>query len=123
MYSFPSTSHKRAPAPRSTKNGSPPTARNARTGELTPPGKSSSARANRSEDPGFIGLAGGSRAEVAELQLEAEILLLQHRDDCLKLVDGGRLYPNLVVLNLRLHLLEAPILDRLDDLLRLLGRD
>src|SRR2546430_17300373 len=38
MYSFPSTSQIFAPAARSTKKGSPPTLRNARTGELTPPG-------------------------------------------------------------------------------------
>src|SRR4051812_48151574 len=35
----------RAPRPRDTTNGSPPTPPNARTGELTPPGKSSRARA------------------------------------------------------------------------------
>src|SRR5208283_6249624 len=38
MYSFPSTSQMCAPLARFTKNGCPPTARNARTGELTPPG-------------------------------------------------------------------------------------
>src|SRR5271169_6251489 len=38
MYSLPSTSRRCAPAARLTKNGWPPTARNARTGELTPPG-------------------------------------------------------------------------------------
>src|SRR5437016_13751077 len=38
MYSFPSTSQILAPAARATKKGSPPTFRNARTGELTPPG-------------------------------------------------------------------------------------
>src|SRR5258708_108667 len=45
MYSLPSTSQMRAPSPRSTTNGSPPTPWKARTGELTPPGKSSRARA------------------------------------------------------------------------------
>src|SRR6266403_1518094 len=38
MYSFPSTSQILEPAARSTKNGSPPTLRNARTGELMPLG-------------------------------------------------------------------------------------
>src|SRR5690348_16177024 len=38
MYSRPSASQIRLPSPRSTKGGVPPTARNARTGELTPPG-------------------------------------------------------------------------------------
>src|SRR3984893_1928690 len=38
MYSFPSTSQIFAPSARSTKNGSPPTLRKARTGGLTPPG-------------------------------------------------------------------------------------
>src|SRR4051812_39696356 len=45
MYSLPSTSQIRAPSPRAATTGSPPTARNARTGELTPPGNSSRARA------------------------------------------------------------------------------
>src|SRR5215213_2785372 len=40
----------RAPSPRATTNGSPPTPPNARTGELTPPGKSSRARAMSSAD-------------------------------------------------------------------------
>ena len=44
-YRFPSTSSRYAPSPRATKNGSSrPTAFIARTGELTPPGMSSSAR-------------------------------------------------------------------------------
>src|SRR5215208_3552514 len=46
MSSCPSTSHTRAPAPRAMNRGAPPTARNARTGELTPPGITSRARAN-----------------------------------------------------------------------------
>src|SRR4051794_14349393 len=45
MYSFPSTSQIRAPSPRAATTGSPPTERNARTGEFTPPGNSSRARA------------------------------------------------------------------------------
>ena len=42
--SLPSTSQTRAPLPRSTKKGMPPTERNARTGELTPPGMTFRAR-------------------------------------------------------------------------------
>src|SRR5947209_3993079 len=38
MYSLPSTSQIRAPSARSTKNGSRPNPRKARTGEFTPPG-------------------------------------------------------------------------------------
>ena len=45
MYELPSTSQIREPSPRSTTNGSPPTPPKARTGELTPPGNSSRARA------------------------------------------------------------------------------
>src|SRR5712692_5504852 len=37
MYSFPSASIRRAPSARSMTSGSPPTARNARTGLFTPP--------------------------------------------------------------------------------------
>src|SRR5215211_8197375 len=44
MYRRPSVSTRYAPSPRATKNGSPPTAPNARTGELTPPGMRASAR-------------------------------------------------------------------------------
>src|SRR5688572_1214777 len=47
-YSLPSTSVMRAPCARSTKKGSAPTFRNARTGEFTPPGSSVRARPNRS---------------------------------------------------------------------------
>src|SRR5205814_2144378 len=49
MYSAPSASQRRAPRPRVKKTGSPPTARNARTGELTPPGMLRLARSNSSE--------------------------------------------------------------------------
>src|SRR5688572_10716913 len=48
MYSRPSTSQTRAPRARSMKRGKPPTARNARTGEFTPPGIRRTARANSS---------------------------------------------------------------------------
>src|SRR5580692_7505437 len=40
----------RDPSPRAMKGGVPPTLRNARTGELTPPGISFWARANRSSE-------------------------------------------------------------------------
>src|SRR5579862_1563220 len=50
MYSFPSTSHTRAPFALFTKNGWPPTARNARTGEFTPPGMYFSASAKSFSD-------------------------------------------------------------------------
>src|SRR5439155_16701355 len=50
MYWLPSTSHTRAPLAFSTKNGCPPTARNARTGELTPPGMYFNASANKAAD-------------------------------------------------------------------------
>ena len=53
MYSFPSTSQIRAPSERATKNGSPPTLRNARTGELTPPGMRSCERVKSSDDREF----------------------------------------------------------------------
>src|SRR5215216_3889081 len=50
MYSLPSASQIRAPSPRAATIGSPPTPRNARTGEFTPPGNSSRARAITSAD-------------------------------------------------------------------------
>src|SRR5437773_1473088 len=50
MYSLPSTSHTCAPLAFWTKNGCPPTARNARTGELTPPGMYCNASANNASD-------------------------------------------------------------------------
>src|SRR5581483_2063803 len=53
MYSFPSTSQMRAPFARSTKNGSPPTLRNARTGEFTPPGIIFCAAAKSSDEREF----------------------------------------------------------------------
>src|SRR2546425_5105636 len=50
-YERPSTSQMRAPSPRATKNGSPPTPLNARTGLFTPPGMSRIAASNkRSEE-------------------------------------------------------------------------
>src|ERR1700733_558826 len=50
MYSRPSTSKTCAPSALSTKMGWPPTARKARTGELTPPGMYRSASANSCSD-------------------------------------------------------------------------
>src|SRR3982075_1166015 len=50
MYSLPSASQIRAPSPLAATTGSPPTPRKARTGEFTPPGKSSRARAIISAD-------------------------------------------------------------------------
>src|SRR5213080_4423916 len=50
MYSFPSTSQILVPSARATTNGSPPTLRNARTGELTPPGMRFCAREKNSEE-------------------------------------------------------------------------
>src|SRR4029077_15768804 len=47
MYSRPFASQSRLPAPRSMKGGVPPTARNARTGELTTPGMIFCERSNR----------------------------------------------------------------------------
>src|ERR1035441_1725616 len=50
MYSLPSTSNRCEPSPRAMKMGCPPTLRNARTGEFTPPGITSTARRNSSSD-------------------------------------------------------------------------
>src|SRR5256885_6915239 len=50
MYPLPSTSHTCAPLALLTKNGCPPTARNARTGEFTPPGMYFNASANKVSD-------------------------------------------------------------------------
>src|SRR5215471_6820791 len=53
MYELPSASHMRAPSPRTMNGGSPPTARNARTGEFTPPGMAASARLCNARDLGL----------------------------------------------------------------------
>src|SRR5216684_5972360 len=55
MYSFSSTSQIFEPSARATKNGSPSTLRNARTGEFTPPGISFCATRNNSEEREFKG--------------------------------------------------------------------
>src|SRR5439155_13331804 len=63
MYVRPSTSVRRAPAARATKKGVPPTARNARTGEFTPPGSTAFARSKSSCER----LTSGERPEVVVL--------------------------------------------------------
>src|ERR1039458_8477367 len=50
MYRLPSASHTCAPRPRTRNGGVPPTERKARTGELTPPGMSRSARVCNARD-------------------------------------------------------------------------
>src|SRR2546430_6765995 len=50
MYSLPLASQIRDPCPRAATIGSPPTPPNARTGEFTPPGNNSRARAITSAD-------------------------------------------------------------------------
>src|SRR5215471_20900706 len=52
MYERPSTSTTRAPSARATKNGVPPTARNARTGLFTPAGITRCAASNSAADVG-----------------------------------------------------------------------
>ena len=51
-YSRPSTSVRYGPRPLAMKRGVPPTARKARTGELTPPGVTARARSRRAADAG-----------------------------------------------------------------------
>src|SRR5260221_2615272 len=55
MYSRPSSSTRREPRASRKKTGVPPTARNARTGEFTPPGISSHDRSNSSRLGSYIG--------------------------------------------------------------------
>src|SRR5437016_3872584 len=63
MYSFPSTSQILPPAARSTKKGSPPTLRSARTGELTPPGTHLCASAKSLDEREVIGTQKTSNAQ------------------------------------------------------------
>src|SRR5512136_923313 len=65
MYSRPSVSMIRLPDARATKNGSPPTEPNARTGELTPPGMRACARVNQSLTSGVEAFGDGAR-EIGE---------------------------------------------------------
>src|SRR5216684_1019973 len=50
MYSLPSTSNRWEPSPRAMNGGVPPTLRNARTGEFTPPGIGFCARVKSASD-------------------------------------------------------------------------
>src|SRR5256884_196438 len=61
-YVLPSTSVSREPAARATKKGVPPTARNARTGEFTPPGSTAFARSKSSSERVTSGRPPGSRS-------------------------------------------------------------
>src|SRR5438128_11595239 len=55
-----------APWPRATKNGSPPTAPNARTGEFTPPGMRARARSNSDSAKSGVESLGGFARQVRE---------------------------------------------------------
>src|SRR5687768_12438624 len=70
MYLLPSTSVSVAPWARSTKNGVPPTAWNARTGLSTPPGRICEAWANSCCDFGVLYAGIGDSAPAARLRLE-----------------------------------------------------
>src|SRR5690349_22700488 len=59
MYARPSASQMRLPSPCSMKRGVPPTARNARTGEFTPPGMSAFARSKSCSLRSVLGVMGG----------------------------------------------------------------
>ncbi len=54
---MPSASTTYGPTPETMKRGVPPTALNARTGELTPPGVTASARANHASEAGAVAKA------------------------------------------------------------------
>src|SRR3954454_14330166 len=62
-YSLPSTSYRYGPAARTMKRGVPPTAPNARTGELTPPGVTATARANHCAEVSTLGMRTSSQPE------------------------------------------------------------
>src|SRR5688500_1895618 len=65
MNVLPSTSVMRAPEARAMNRGVPPTALKARTGELTPPGSTLTARANSFRDfVGFFTIGFTSRVSV-----------------------------------------------------------
>src|SRR3954451_9813230 len=61
---------------------------------------------------------GSSAAVIAKLELDSEILAPKKGDHPLQFVPRGSSDPHLVSLNGSLHLLEALVLDRLDDALR-----
>src|SRR5215470_9713866 len=73
MYSLPSTSRTCAPLALLTKNGCPPTARNARTGEFTPPGIYFSASPKSSSDF-FLEIM------CEHLRVELSLYRFRHRD-------------------------------------------
>src|SRR2546422_622278 len=66
MYSLPSASQMWPPWPRWMNSGLPPTARKARTGELTPPGMTFCARLKSSSER-FMGLGTRAKEGVNEL--------------------------------------------------------
>src|SRR5690242_7014573 len=76
MYYVPSTSQMREPRARSTKNGSLPTLRSARTGEFTPPGIRFRARLNSSDETEVISSHKNSRAKIQEALAAASAYLL-----------------------------------------------
>src|SRR5688500_5968306 len=80
MYSFPSTSHSREPSARSTKKGSPPTPRKARTGEFTPPGVMSQAR-RKSVRLFALRSAAGGLAALLPCAALSELVMLSSKKD------------------------------------------
>src|SRR6185503_6465922 len=69
MYSLPSASQIRAPSPFAATTGSPPTPRNARTGEFTPPGNNELDRRRISADrSAAIAAHGGKRQRPSHCQ-------------------------------------------------------
>src|SRR5262252_6064506 len=76
MYSSPSTDQMRAPRPRAMNGGSPPTALNARTGELTPPGITRRARSISSRELLIVVFFGLHRRAVVDLVRHPVVLLL-----------------------------------------------
>src|SRR2546429_2595082 len=79
-YVLPSTSVSREPSARATKKGVPPTARNARTGEFTPPGNTAFARSKSSSER----LTSRSEEHTSELQSRLHLvcrLLLEKKNN------------------------------------------
>src|SRR4029453_17857154 len=62
------------PPPGGTKNGSPPTAPNARAGELTPPGMRASARSNSDSAKSGVQPLGGFAREIGQHEVGASPL-------------------------------------------------
>src|SRR5215217_7690479 len=75
MWRCPLASQKYAPCARWTKRGVPPTARKARTGELTPPGISARAR---SKSSAFLSVFGVMRGEVESLDCVTGLVVRLH---------------------------------------------